>query len=268
MVIRREIKSSALTRFRCALNSTDGNNTYSDKLHCHASIDFHHLLSISSLKDVYNDDIQLLKQDSNAWKVKVPGSSHSKSLYLHPSSVVSISLTNTSHQDTNDGSRSFAVWYTNPNHPGCTWFILPYYSLAIECSATTIISWDGRLHQHCSCTSAVGDPVYSIFNSSFHSVNKHTAIFNAMRSCKRKDLFLPGEKVYVRIKQMDFHKYELKRQDYGYFDGRWSILLATVSYVEKKKVFVKFLHSKLCEDTLPTGFSRNNVIHYHYVNKL
>mmetsp|Transcript_33172 Transcript_33172/g.50050 ORF Transcript_33172/g.50050 Transcript_33172/m.50050 type:complete len:212 (+) Transcript_33172:177-812(+) len=66
--------------------------------------------------------------------------------------AISEDLTNSAHIDASDDSHSFALWYPT-KEKARTWFLFPKASIAIECAARpVIVCWDGRMHQHCSCT--------------------------------------------------------------------------------------------------------------------
>ena len=74
--------------------------------------------------------------------------------------AISEDLTNSPHFDFSDNSHSLGLWY--PTKKGAkTWFLIPKASLAIECASRPfIVCWDGREHQHCSCT--VGQGMISV----------------------------------------------------------------------------------------------------------
>ena len=173
--LRWEIKSSSCTHYVCAKNNTKENNRCSHKLHRLAAIDMYYFLQNSSLQENYNKDLQVVQNDKISWKIKLSENLSTKFIYVHPGKVVSIDMNNAFHLDPNDELRSIAVWYTDQSNPGCTWFLFPHYSIAIECSTTTIISWDGRKQHHCSCTCTMKknrSPVYSILNSCYSNFKK------------------------------------------------------------------------------------------------
>ena len=59
---------------------------------------------------------------------------------------------------------------------GLTWFLFPFYGIAIECSRHTVISWDGRTMFHCSCT--VSDGLYSLFTTGKKDVSRQKKTAN------------------------------------------------------------------------------------------
>ena len=180
---RREIKCSSVTDYRPSPDELSSVNRTTHKLHANASIDFHNFVSDSSLQCKYDHDIALLKKEKNkcTWKIR--------DTHLHPTTAVAISLTNSSHQDPNDHTPSIAVWYTDPTtpgKPGKSWFLLPYYSIAVECSTTTIIRFDGKNVQHCSCTVNGGKPVFSILKGSRVDVVNFNRIIQKMDTVSKK----------------------------------------------------------------------------------
>ena len=119
---------------------------------------------------------------------------------LHPTYIFSKNLRNSIHRDKNDNSRSFALFFRDSNHSnvGLTWFLFPFYGIAIECSRSTLISWDGRTQYHCSCT--VEENIYSFFTSSMKRVNQQSLTrmkLNRKRKRNTRELD-EGDDVYVK----------------------------------------------------------------------
>ena len=240
---RLEIKCSSVSDYRASSNKSSPINRMTQQLHAKASIDFHELVFNSSLQHAYNSDISELKKEikKDTWKVE--------GKHLHPTTA--ISLTNSSHEDQNDFIPSIGVWYTDQRNPGKSWFLFPFYSIAVECSTTTIIRFDGKTVQHCSCTVKGGSPIFSILKGARVNVIEFNCIITLMDRISRKEMnFEKGDLVYVRLRQKEFQNYGLERQDYNLFDEKFLVYKAEVEKYEKKKVYVKFKYSKLTKGTL------------------
>ena len=160
--LRWEINTACVTNYRAVKQNKEVNNVISDKLHRVAAIDFSLFMHESALEEVYKKDILRLVQNRNYLKAKLKGGSPSSYINVHPSTHISKDLGNGPYCDPNDSGPSFARWYTDADNPGCTWFLFPQYSLAIECSTSTCISWNCMKQEHCSCTlnNKNADPVY------------------------------------------------------------------------------------------------------------
>ena len=124
-----------------------------------------------------------------------------------PTIAISEDLTNSIHVDLDDSSESFGYWFSRKGKKGRTWFLFPYYSLAIECShkSPMLITWDGRCQEHCSCT--VGRGVISLAG---FCKTKHINFMNRMHRFTlqpRKDMILEvGKKVDVILPQENKNK--------------------------------------------------------------
>lgn len=117
-----------------------------------ASSDFHHLFQEGPTRNLLEKEVSRLEQDHIA--IKNSTENYGKQL-LHPFHAFSRNLTNSIHKDNSDHSRTFAIWFREGDvvkNDGLTWFLFPFYGVAIECSSFTTISWDGRAMFHCSCT--------------------------------------------------------------------------------------------------------------------
>ena len=86
-------------------------------------------------KDKYNDDMKYLSRSNNYLKYG------KAKVMLHPTYIFSKDLTNSIHKDKDDDSYLFAVFFQSQNdkEKGFTWFLFPYYGIAIECSKNTLI---------------------------------------------------------------------------------------------------------------------------------
>ena len=115
---------------------------------------------------------------------------------MHPSYVFSKNLTNSLHIDTGDDSKSFAIFFQQEMN-GLTWFLFPFYGIAIECSRHTVISWDGKTMFHCSCT--VSDGLYSFFTTGKKDVSRQEKVKQILRKKKRKhNAICKGDEVYTK----------------------------------------------------------------------
>jgi hypothetical protein len=84
--------------------------------------------------------------------------------------MVSIDLGNPMHVDSNDGSYSYACWFTNPpqHKTKTTWLLFPEWGVAIQLSHGTWISWNGKHCAHCSSVPREeidNFHIYSLFTS-------------------------------------------------------------------------------------------------------
>ena len=119
-----------------------------------AAADLHNFLKITPCSAYLYKSVNELKKRNNVLK--------SGNNVMHPSYVFSKNLTNSLHIDTGDDSRSFAIFFQQEMN-GLTWFLFPFYGIAIECSRHTVISWDRRTMFHYSCI--VSDGLYSFFTT-------------------------------------------------------------------------------------------------------
>ena len=124
-----------------------------------------------------------------------------------PTIAISEDLTNSIHLDREDCSESFGYWFSRKKQKGRTWFLFPYYSLAIECSHQNpmLVTWDGRCQEHCSCT--VGRGVISMagFCKTPH-INFRDRM-NGFTLQPQKDMILEvGKKVDVLLPQENNNK--------------------------------------------------------------
>ena len=257
---RIEIRSAMLNHYRCSKKNTPANWKATESLLPRAGIAFHNLVQKTMLCQLYNKSIEQIVDDNNYRRVK----DHTKNnlpIKIHPSCSVSCNLTNAPHQDLNDASRSYAVWFQDKRDPSTTtWFLLPYYSIAIECSSTTYISWDGTKQLHCSCTTEGKGNIYSLFYSTYENVKKHKAILASCILPKTRK-FKVNDLLYVRIMQKDFSKLELQRQDYFLHNNKWSVLIANVVDVDKKgNPFIMFVYSNLSNTVLKTSIKKHDCV--------
>lgn len=167
---------------------------------------FHQLIRTTPLEKSFQADIHDLKKSGNVLQLcskdQIPYTAHM-------TYAISKNLSNSPHVDTNDASKSFALFYTLPTEPGHAWFLLPDYGIAIELRGAVFISWDGRIQHHCSRT-VTGD-VYSFFTSSRNDIGHYLRVQKSFKQQSRlptRPLQL-GEKVYVRdtLKNMVGRKY-------------------------------------------------------------
>ena len=173
---------------------------------------------------------------------------------LHPTYIFSKNLTNSIHRDKNNNSRSFALFFRDNNNSnmGLTWFLFPFYGIAIECSRNTLISWDGCTQYHCSCT--VEKNIYSFFTSSMKRVNQQSITnIKLNRKQKRNTRELnEGNNVYVR-------------------SGK-SIQLATATFINCKNEIdsetkeLHFVYKAKHKKYGPFKADLNNVIHVSEIN--
>ena len=105
---------------------------------------------------------------------------------------ISVGFNPPSHFDTNDATRSFAIWLRGVCKKDDTrqrrWFFLfPEHSLAIELQHGMCISWEGNKVRHASISLVqeeggewTSDPdTYSLFTSSCKNVVKYVRVLNA-----------------------------------------------------------------------------------------
>ena len=265
--LRREVVCSMINCYRPGRNSTQENKTRTNMLYYLAAVDFHALLMKTPLASIYQDDIKQLQCDNLVWTVrdyrhiKNKGNPRTVLLALHSSSAMSKNLTNSMHLDLDDAVRSTALFYSNPSNSGTTFLLFPFYRLAIECMSTTIVNWDGKRQHHCSCTMPTGSDVFSYFNGAWETVKKQMRILTMFD--KKQWKLRPMMRVYFRIKQKDMKTYSLQRQDYDLHDNRCSLLLAEIVRIcreDPRKVFIKFLHSKLCVGELEEPVFRTDCV--------
>ena len=154
------------------------NNSFPDKntrILKESAIEFHQFLK----SNVAEKEINALRKKNNLL--------NSAGEKIHPTYIFSKDLTNSIHVDTGDDSRSFASFFwqeVEGEKNGLTWFLFPFYGIAIECSQHTLISWDGRVMFYCSCT--VHNGLYSFFTTSKLTVARHTKVELALR--RKKEL--------------------------------------------------------------------------------
>ena len=272
--LRREIVSSMLNFYRPGRNNTERTSAATTSMYHHAAIDFHTMLMNSPLAKVYQDDIKQLQRDDLVWKVldyKKNKDKKRRVLILHPTSAISMDLTNAMHRDTDDAIRSTAIFYSDPTNPGTTFLLFPYYGLAIECTSTTFVNWDGKKQHHCSCTMPSGGNVFSFFNGAWDSVKKQKTILTKLFDRRRpKNSMLPTKKIYFRIKQRHFDKYKFERNDYNLHDNKYSLLLAEIVSICKKdsrNLNIKLINSRLCDGELPEPVSKRDCVGVDYVNE-
>ena len=272
---RVEIKSSTVNMYRPGRNNTPKTREDTPSLYNYAATDFRTFLMKSPLKDVYEKDINKLKTGytNNCWKVQNYRNKNDEYLYLHPSSSMSMNLTNSMHIDPNDGCRSTAIWWTSSNqeHLAVTFLLFPYYGLAIECgSKTTIVNWDGSAQYHCSCTMPSSGHVFSFFNCAYKDVIRRNAILRKMFDKKKtgKNKILAKRKIYVRIRQRDLNNYGLQRQDYGLHPTKYSLLRAEVVCLnDEKDPYITFDNSRLSDRVLSIPVPRRNCVCVDFVNE-
>ena len=79
----------------------------------------------------------------------------------------SSNLGNSCHTDL-DAWRSYAVWLSlKPGTSNSWWMLYPHHGVAVALTHGTWISWDGRVHPHCTAVPRVadGDELLSLFAS-------------------------------------------------------------------------------------------------------
>lgn len=153
---------------------------------------FRKLLLDGCCKDKYEDEMAYLHRCNNIWTYG------KQKVLIHPTYVFSKDLTNSIHRDKEDDSYSFAFFFKHrsDNKDGLTWFLFPYYGIAIECSKNTLISWDGRKMHHCSCT--IGCGIYSFFASSKRNVKIHSNVKVQLNKKRKRSTIEEGDDVYIR----------------------------------------------------------------------
>ena len=103
--------------------------------------------------------------------------------WAHKTWAASVDLYNESHLDSGDGERCWAIWTrAHPQPPargqaGLMWYLLfPDVGLAIELAHGVGVSWDGRVHRHCTAVPrhvAPRDHLYALF------LGQYTRVMNA-----------------------------------------------------------------------------------------
>ena len=155
---------------------------------------FHEIVERSICSKSFLSELNNLKKCNN---VIQHGKGKKK---LHPTYIFSKNLTNSMHRDSNDNSRSYALFFRDNlnSERGLTWFLFPFYGIAIECSKNTLISWDGRTQYHCSCT--VEYNLYSFFTSSTKRVHQQSILNMKMNRKREKNTrnIEDGDDVYIR----------------------------------------------------------------------
>ena len=127
-----------------------------------------------------------------------------------PTYVCSRDLTNSPHLDYADTSQSYALFYRSGNDNrlsnGVTWFMFPYYGIAIELSGPTYISFNGRTMYHCSLTTCEGiESICSCPTKRLNQVCTYRTAFSNRQggiSLKRND------EVVVRKKNSETDPYD------------------------------------------------------------
>ena len=192
---RVEIRVGAVTDYRPHLHNNISSKELSKVNLRESGIDFRRLLMKSYLKKKYLEVLDQLKITGNFRFA----TDNEQSYFLHPSYAFSWNLTNPIHLDGNDFARSNALFYPSIECPGGrTWLLFPKYKLAIECASPVLISWDGRVEKHCSCTNnnkGAGD-IYSYFAALWKNVQRHINIERVFELEKRNEI-LVGDLVYV-----------------------------------------------------------------------
>ena len=130
-------------------------------------------------------------------------SNNNETVHCMPTYMVSEDLTNSPHVDVFDRSRSYAIWFqsvknwdTEKNRNGNTFFLFPEFSLAIRICGDTLISWDGRNMQHCSCTTKKG--IYSTAKLAGHRIFQLANSEMQFDSKPENYHFQPNDKVIIR----------------------------------------------------------------------
>jgi len=158
------------------------NNTRPDETSTHlqrASVAFDDLITTTCCNKSYQAELNSLKKKNNVF---LANDAVGNQRTLFPSYAISQDLTNSVHLDTNDDSRSYAVFYRVPGSKSQSWQLFPLYKIAIECATTVFISWEGRSMRHCSCT--VKNGVYYLFASSYKDVTTQCVIEKSFKRRK------------------------------------------------------------------------------------
>lgn len=172
---------------------------YTRSLHTYATVNFNNLISNTERNTPYRIDTSELSV--SIWigqfvLALIPANhlilssseqaTKTKSVTAHPFHTGSVYLTNSMHININNIICFTSLWYriyTN-NYPttssskkkATTWFLLPYYSIAIECSKIlpTLIHWNGSKVHQCSCTvNNENSHIYSFFYGPYKDVLHH-----------------------------------------------------------------------------------------------
>ena len=151
-------------------------------------------------------------------------------------------LTNSIHRDREDDSYSFACFFRrqSDNKDCLTWFLFPYYGIAVECSKNTLISWDGRKMHHCSCTIRSG--IYSFFAGSKRNVKIHSNIKVELNKKRKRSSIEEGDDVYIR-------------------DGK-SIRLANAVYIDDNggDKTLRYIYKAKCKSKGVFNCNNNNIL--------
>jgi len=267
---RVEIRVGAVTDYRPRLRINNTSNEEISKMNLREScIDFHRLLLKSFLKKKYMDVLDQLLITGNIRKV----TDDEQSYNLLPSYAFSWNLTNPIHLDGNDFTRSNALFYPSIECPGGrTWLLFPEYKLAIECASPVLISWDGRVEKHCSCTNnniGAGD-IYSYFAASWKNVQRHINIERAFLLENHSEILI-GDLVYVRCEKKDLESKGLQMYDCGTNDSYCTYLKANVRTIIRSnnkttQVLVVFIAS--ARRLGPLKFDMNDIRNVKDVKKV
>ena len=250
---RVDVRSSCLTHYKNTKKKLPGdvNDIMESCL-----VDFNSVLCGSCCSSIYRDEIRELTRKNNTLTYQ---NEIGQSLHVLPTYCVSSDLSNSLHCDNDDGV-SFAIFYRKkPN--GRTWFVIPSLGLAIEIAGTVILSWDGRLAQHASITTAPG--IHSLFGSSSPSVTMRRAVEKAF-SVKKYNRVKANQSIYTRRLLFEM-RHDPKLDISEYKKRTYMNRKATVISVDGECIYVlydgklKYLGTEL--------FHRNHVVRMDIVDK-
>ena len=206
--VRVDLPSSTRTHYV----SKNKNTTRPDDSSIHlqqSAVAFDDFVTNTCCNTSYKAELNSLKKKNNVLLAKDDVSDQRT---LFPSYAISQDLTNSIHVDTNDDSRSYAVFYGTPGEHSLSWLLFPVYKIAIEICTTVMVSWDGRCMDHCSCSVRSG--VYSFFASSYKDVTIHCLIEKGFKRRKYNKVSI-GNRVFVRdtLRNMIKRKYITNNTD-------------------------------------------------------
>ena len=244
---RVDIRSSALSMYKASresvLQSTHGSTSYNRLLGDSSeqakrlndtSLIFNELLQKSCCKTSLEAELKVLKKKKNTLCVY---DKLGKQVDTLPTLAVSLDLTNSIHIDNADDSKSYAIFFRKNINMGLTYFLLPKIGLAIQISGTVIISWDGRVEPHCSCTVIPG--IVSLFASSNKFVTTRLRVANGFQN-KKKTIVRMKDRVYVQTRLL-----EMEHKDSTNYDcvqnKKFMNRIAIVVGIKKNYVIVRFV---------------------------
>ena len=249
---RYDKTSATVIDYVPAINNNSTTSGQTNSLLYEASLAFDNICCNSSVSHSYRNEIKLLSKMNNVTTMKCTKVSstdnHSTKITVHPTYSITRNLTNALHYDINDDSRSYAIWYTtSDNKRRKSWLLFPDYGIAIEIGKYILISWDGRVMKHCTCScdeNVEDTPIYSFFASSNKLVSFYYKIETAFKKKGHNKGLCKGNKVYVRERLRNMkHQFQYTDPNATKHPNKFMYRSAHIISinVSRKSVFISFL---------------------------